>query len=222
MELKAELRTVMGTAVAKVWRTKGFVVGEVYGNGAANLHVAVPAKEFAKAFKEAGETSVVTLHAGAEKIPVMMSDVVRDVLTRVVMHADFLRVNMNEKTVVAVPLEFVGQSAAVKAGGVLVKAVSEIEVEALPAHIPHVLSVDISALAEIGQSVTVSRIALGAKEREHVTLMMSPDAVVATVIAPRSDEEQAGDARTIEDVKVETEEAKAARDKEKAAKESDK
>ena len=222
MDLQAETRTALGTAPAKEWRTKGFVVAEVYGRGFENAHIAVPAKEFAKTFKEAGETTVVTLHVAGKKVPVMIKDVVRDALTRVVTHADFQCVNMDETMVVAVPVEFVGQSAAVKNGGVLVKAVSEIEVEALPAHMPHALVVDISKLAEIGQTLTVADIAIDAAVRSHVTLMMSLDAVIATVIAPRSDEEQAGDARTVEDVKVETEEAKAARDKEKAEKEAEK
>ncbi len=220
MDLHAELRTVMGTAAAKIWRKKGFVVGEVYGHGCTNTHIAVSAKEFTKMFKVAGETTVVTLYVGAEKMPVMIRDVVQDAVSHAVIHADFQRVNMDEKMTVAVPIEFIGESEAVASGGVLVKAVSEIDVEALPSRMPHVLSVDISTITEIGQSVTVDDIILDAIVRLHVTIRMSPHAVLATVIAPRSEEEQQPVERAVEDVKVETEEIKAARDQEKAAQES--
>jgi large subunit ribosomal protein L25 len=218
MDLQAEIRTDLGKAAAKGLRKKGLTLGEVYGHGAANVHVSIPAKDFLKILKAAGETSVITLHAGDEKIPAMIQDVVRDSLSGVVSHADFRRVNMNEKIFANVPVEFVGQSSAVKGGGVLVKAVSEIEVEALPAHMPRTIVIDLALLTEIGQSLHVKDAVMGAGVRANVILHMAPEAVVATVIAPRSDEEQMGDARTVEDVKVETEEAKAARDKEKADK----
>ena len=222
MDLQAELRTGLGKAAAKGLRKKGLTIGEVYGHGAANVHVAVPAKDFLKVLKAAGETSVVTLHAGSETIPVLIQDVVRDSLSGFVHHADFRRVNLDEKIFANVPVEFVGHSPAVKGGGVLVKAVAEIEVEALPAHMPRTIAMDLSALAEIGQSLHVKDAVMDAATRANVILHMAPEAVVATVIAPRSDEEQMGDARTVEDVKVETEEAKAAREKEKAEKESEK
>ncbi len=219
MDLQAEIRTNLGKAAAKGLRKKGLTLGEVYGHGAANVHVAVPAKDFLKTLRAAGETSVITLHAGTETIPVLIQDVVRDSLTGVVSHADFRRVNMNEKVFANVPVEYIGISPAVKGGGVLVKAVSEIEVEALPAHMPRTIVIDLSGLMEIGQSLHVKDAVMEAATRANVILHMAEEAVVATVIAPRSDEEQMGDARTVEDVKVETEEAKAAREKEKAEKE---
>ena len=217
MELTVEIRTALGKAAAKGLRKKGLVLGEVYGHGTENVHVAVPAKEFAKAFKMAGKTSVMTLAAGKEKISAVVEDVVQDALSGAFMHVDFHRVRMDEKIWANVPVEFAGVSGAVKGGGVLVKAVAEIEVEALPAHMPQKFVVDLSMLSEIGQSIHMKDIS---GQAAHATIDMAPDAVIATVIAPRSDEEQAGDQRTIEDVKVETEEAKAARAKEKEDKES--
>jgi large subunit ribosomal protein L25 len=214
MELPVSIRTSFGKAAAKKLRAQGLVIGEVYGHGAENVHIAVPAKEFAKAFKAAGKTTVMTIFAGAEKIPAMVEEVVEDSLSGKFLHADFHRVRMDEKIWANVPVEFTGVSPAVKAGGVLVKAVAEIEVEALPAHMPQKFVVDLGMLAEIGQSVHVKDIS---GQAAHATIEMAPDAVVATVIAQRSDEEQAGDTRTIEDVKVETEEQKAAREKEKEA-----
>ena len=135
MELTAEVRTAVGRSAAKEWRKKGFVIGEVYGNGFDNVHVAVPAKEFAKAYKAAGETTVVTLNAAGAKVSVLIQDVVRDSFSGVVEHADFRQVRMDQKITAYVPVEFVGESPAVKAGAVLVKAVSDLEVEALPADI---------------------------------------------------------------------------------------
>ena len=214
MELKAEVRTAVGRSAAKEWRKKGFVIGEVYGNGFDNVHVAVPAKEFAKAYKAAGETTVVTLDANGAKVSVLIQDVVRDSFSGVVEHADFRQVRMDQKISAYVPVEFVGESPAVKGGAVLVKAVSDLEVEALPADMPHALTADLTKLVNIGDSIFVKDLAVGKK----AVIQAEPDAVVATVAAQR-DEEVAAPVMTMDDVKSETEEQKAAREKAKAEKE---
>lgn len=214
MELKAEVRTAVGRSAAKIWRKKGFVIGEVYGNGFENVHVAVPAKEFAKAYKAAGETTVVTLDANGAKVSVLIQDVVRDSFSGVVEHADFRQVRMDQKLTAYVPVEFVGESPAVKAGAVLVKAAADFEVEALPADMPHSLIVDISKLVNVGDSILVKDLAIGKK----AVIQAEPDAMVATVAAPREEEVEAP-TMTMDDVKSETEEQKAAREKAKAEKE---
>ncbi len=214
MELKAEVRTAVGRSAAKEWRKKGFVIGEVYGNGFDNVHVAVPAKEFAKAYKSAGETTVITLDAAGAKVSVLIQDVVRDSFSGVVEHADFRQVRMDEKLTAYVPVEFVGESPAVKNGAVLVKAVSDLEVEALPADMPHVLTVDLTKLVNVGDSIFVKDLSVSKK----ASIQAEPDAVVVTIAAQREEEVDAP-AMTMDDVKSETDEQKAAREKAKAEKE---
>ena len=215
MDLKADIRESLGSGSAKALRKKGFIIGEVYGLGKSNVHVAVQAKEFAKAYKASGETSVITLHAGSEQVPVVMHDLARD-YTGAMFHIDFRRVDMNETITASVPVEFIGESQAVKNGGVLVKAMAELEVEALPAHMPRSIVFDLSSLKETGESLHVSDAVLDKAVRVHVTLKADPSTVIATVIAQREEEEAVS--RTMEDVKVETAEEKAKRDAEKAAK----
>jgi large subunit ribosomal protein L25 len=218
MELKAEIRTAVGRSATNVWRKKGFVIGEVYGNGFENIHVAVPARDFAKAYKAAGETTVVILDAAGAKVSVLMQDVVRDSFSGVVEHADFRAVRMDQKLIAHVPVEFTGESPAVKAGGVLVKALSEIEVEALPADMPHAFAVDLSKLFKIGQSILVKDLPIDSKK---AVIQADPEAVVATVAAQREEEVAEAPAMTMDDVKSETEEQKAAREKAKAEKEEE-
>ena len=214
MELIAEVRTAVGRSAAKQWRKKGFVIGEVYGNGFDNVHVAVPAKDFAKAYKAAGETTVVMLNAAGAKVSVLIQDVIRDSFSGVVEHADFRQIRMDQKITAYVPVEFIGESPAVKAGAVLVKAVSDLEVEALPADMPHSFIVDISKLATIGDSILVKDLVIS----KNAVIQAAPDAVVATLTAPREEEVEAP-VMTMDDVKSETEEQKATREKVKVEKE---
>ena len=97
-------------------------------------------------------------------------------------------------------------------GGVLNKAMDEIEVEALPADLPHSFVVDVSGLAEIDQSIYVRDISVPA----GVKVLFDPETVVVTVMPPVKEEEVAPPVVDVADVVVETEEKKAEREAEKA------
>jgi large subunit ribosomal protein L25 len=78
---------------------------------------------------------------------------------------------------VAVPLEFVGESPAVKAGANLVKVLHELAIEADPVNLPHELTVDVSILTELGQQIHAGDLKLPA----GVTLTVAPEEVVALI-----------------------------------------
>jgi large subunit ribosomal protein L25 len=72
------------------------------------------------------------------------------------LHVDFARVSLTEKTHADVPLHFVNESPAVRTlGAVLLHARSEVSVEAFPQDIPHSIEVDLSGLLEIDDAIYV-------------------------------------------------------------------
>lgn len=202
MELKAEKREILGGKVSAL-RKAGMIPAELYGQGKENEHLTVNAKEFAKALKEAGESTVITLVTEKGKTPVLIQEVEADPISDAVLHVDFYAVNMKEEIETEVPFEFVGEPMAVKAhGGVLVKSMQAIEVRALPANLPHMIEVDLSVLENIHDSIRVEDLKVAA----NVKLLAESDAVVATVIEQEAEEEAAP--MTVADVKVEGEEKK--------------
>ena len=213
MELAVTTREKFGKAVAQT-RKEGLIPAEVYGKGLDNLHISVSAKDFKKVFREAGMNTLVTLSAGKEKYSTLVHDVQRDYLSDEVIHVDFYRVRMDEEIKAKVPLEFTGEAIGVKEkGGILNISMHEIEVEALPANLPHRLSVDLKTLDDINKTVYVKDIAVP----KGVKILVDPNTAVATVKAPVEEkvEEVPVD---VSEVKVESEEKKAERDAEKAVK----
>ena len=99
-------------------------------------------------------------------------------------------------------------------GGILNISMHEIEVEALPANLPHRLSVDLKPLDDINKTVYVKDIVIP----KGVKILVSPNTAVATVKAPIEEkvEEVPVD---VSEVKVESEEKKVERAAEKATKE---
>ena len=212
MELAVQSREKFGKA-NKALRKEGVIPAELYGHGVANLHLAVNAKDFRNIFKVAGENTVIELKVGDKKHSALIHEVKLDYLSGEVEHVDFYQVRMDEKTKVHVPIEFIGESPAVKEkNGILNKTMAVIEVEALPANLPHKFTVDLSGLMDLNQSIYVRDL----KIPKEVTIHLAPEMVIATVTPPLKEEEVAPVPVDVTAVKVETEEKKAERDKEKS------
>jgi len=211
MELTAQKREILGKRL-RALRKQGFIPAEFYSREEENLHLSVLAKEFNKIFKEAGESAIIKLNVDGKKINALIHDVQKNSLTDAISHIDFYGIKMDEKIRVSIPLLFGGESLAVKEGGVLIKAIHELEIEALPADLPHHIEVDLGKLAIIGDSILVKDLnfSKGAK------VLINMETVIATVVEQKAEEEVAP-VVSVEDVKVETEEKKEAREKEKEA-----
>lgn len=160
MDLQIQNRTILGKKVKKL-RREGLVPAELYGHGTENRHLTVKEKDFEKTYEEAGEHTIVTLTTGAENIPVLISYVNRNPITRRIAAADFHRVRMDEKIRTHVPIEFTGEPAGVKQHGlVFVTVVDELEIEALPNNIPHSVEVEVGKLENPGDTIHLGQIKL--------------------------------------------------------------
>ncbi len=214
MDLTVQKREKFGKKV-KALCSEGFVPAELYGHAVENVHLSVAAKDFTKAFKEAGMNTVVTLVFGQEKRPALIHDVVRDAVTDEVAHVDFYQIRMDEEIRTRVPLVFQGESPAVKEKGATVnRSMTEIEVEALPKNLPHSFTVDLTMLNDVDKSIYVRDLAVPA----GVKVLVAEDTAIATATPPKAEEEVAAPAPDVAEVKVETEEKKAERAAEKTEK----
>jgi large subunit ribosomal protein L25 len=186
--INATKRTVSGKPVAKL-RKAGKIPAVVYGHNVKSENIELSESEFVKAFKKAGESTIVNLAVDGKVHPVLIHDVHNHYLKDNPIHVDFYAVNMSEKLTATVAIHFEGESQAVKnLGGTLVKNLSEVEVECLPADLPSHFTVDISALKTFEDEIRVSNIEVSDK----VQILAKPEEVVVTVTPPRSDDELKG------------------------------
>ncbi|MEK7651980.1 MAG: 50S ribosomal protein L25 [Patescibacteria group bacterium] len=180
IELQAQTRPE--TPVEKL-RKQGFMPAIVYGHNKKTEHLALLLSAFEKAFRKAGESTLINLVIDGQPRNVIIHDTQRHYLTGKFEHADFYEVSMTEKLKATVALEFVGVSKAVKEnGGILVTVLDEIEVECLPADLPHNIVVDISVLNAFEDSVHVSDLKVDSK----VEILTDKDEVVIKVSPPRT------------------------------------
>ncbi len=200
--LQAQSRAIIGRQV-KTLRNQGLVPGVVYGHGFDPLTLQVSAKDFEKAYKLAGQSTLVYLDLDGKDYPTIIQDVTLDPVSDKFVHADFYKVKLDEKITAHVPVVFVGESPAVKdLSGILVKNINEIEVEAFPQDLPHEIEVDISALKNFHDSISVGDLKLG----EKVEIKANPADAIVLIQEPRTEEELKAELETptatAEDVEV--------------------
>jgi len=199
LTLNAKNRTLTGKHAAKTLSEEGLIPAVVYGPKQETLSIALPLLEFKKVLRDAGESSVIEL-AGLDKgMQVLIHDVDYDPVTNIPRHTDLYAITKGAKIEVAVPLEFVGESAAVKAGANLVKVMHELEIEAEAAHLPHEIEVDISKLEKEGDQIHVSDL----KIPHGVTVKAEGEEVVALIQALEVESEEAPTAVDMDAIEVE-------------------
>ena len=188
LTLEAEVRTVIGKQVKRL-RRQGLLPAVIYGRGIDPISIQLDSLATSKTLSQASGATLIDIKIGGDAHTTILRDVQLDVITRNLIHIDFLKVAMDVAINTEVPLDFVGESQAVRDfGAILVTGLTEIEIEALPGDLPDRVIVDISELKEIDAAITVGDLSLGS----GITVLTDPDEVVAHVVLQAFEEEEEG------------------------------
>lgn len=183
--LKVEKRDAKSPVEAL--RKAGKMPAVFYGKKEASTPISIATVDFIKAYKSAGESTVVILKGEGIEVESLIHDMDLHPVTGKPMHADFYVFEKGKKIKVDVPLDFVGIAPAIKdLGGTLVKVLHDIEVEALPKDLPHKIEVNITSLVDFKSVITAKEIKLP----HGVELAVGGDEIVASVYEPKEEVEE--------------------------------
>jgi large subunit ribosomal protein L25 len=171
------------TDIVKKLRQQGLIPAELYGHNVPNVHLTLDQNNFEKVLRQAGESTIIELiDPDGKTHNVLIHDVQKHYLTSEPIHVDFYEVKMTERLTATVELQFIGESKAVRElGGNLLKVMTEVEVECLPADLPSHIEVDISALKTFEDVILVKDL----KVSDKVTLNADAEETVVKVQPPR-------------------------------------
>jgi large subunit ribosomal protein L25 len=199
--LEAQPRTIVGKQVKQL-RAESLIPAVVYGPTLeAALQLQIPEKELQESLKAAGGTNLIEIRIGAQKVPVLVRDVQRAILSSDILHVDFYAADMNVKLRTEVPVIHVGESPIVKSGqAIIITEVNAVEVECFPNNIPSHLEIDLSSLIEIGAMLTVADL----KAPADVEIVTDPEEIlVRTDYAMALETEEEGAAMAVDAEAVE-------------------
>ena len=185
IKMKADIRDVVGKKVKKM-RKEGKVPAVAYGHGVEPQNLWVNLLDLERVYAKAGESAIIELDVKGKKVNALIHDVQLDHMSGKFSHIDFFQVQMNEEVETEIPLEFIGEAAAVKAlGGVLVKNMDTVPVRCLPADLPKNFEIDLSKLETFEDHITVADL----KVFKKVQIDLEPETVIALVAPPRTEAE---------------------------------
>ena len=182
--LTASARAEQGKGPARRLRAKGLIPAVVYGQKREPTHVAVDPKLLEKAIATPHKfNTLLTLTLDGVQKRVLFKDYEADPVTRRLLHADFIEVELDKPVKVQVPIVTTGRAEGVAAGGILTVSAHEITIEALPTAIPVRIDVDVTPL-KIGGSIHIADV----KAPEGVKIKYATNFTVAVVTAPEKEE----------------------------------
>lgn len=161
-------------------RMNNLVPGIIYGEGLKeNLPISVNKKDLIKLLRLKREEDFlveIEVNDDKSKYVALIKDEQYHPVTDEIIHIDFHSVSLEKEITAKVPIHFVGEPKGVKEGGVLYKALHELEVEAKPLDLPSFIEVDISEL-EIGDSIHIEDL----KVPSNVKILHEPFETVVSV-----------------------------------------
>ncbi|OUR67768.1 50S ribosomal protein L25/general stress protein Ctc [Cycloclasticus sp. 46_83_sub15_T18] len=175
-ELAASIRKDLGKGATRRLRKEGVVPAVIYGAGSEPVSIGLDHNKLMHSTEnEAFFSHILSIDVAGKEEKVIIKALQRHPSRSVLMHADFMRVNMSEKLKVHVPIHFVGEelSEGVKAGGVLTHDLVDVEIQCLPADLPEFIEVDVSGLA-VGESLHLTDLTI-ASGLEIVALLQGAD-----------------------------------------------
>lgn len=189
-KLNASVRTEVGSTGSRRLRSQGIVPATLYGHQEGPATIQVQGEEIHAVIKDGAKVFDLDVDGKIDKV--LLRDVQWDTFSKHVLHADFLRVDPNERIHIEVPVILRGTAPGVAHGGILEQPMHSIEIECLTVQVPDAIQVRIGAL-EIGDKIQVSDLVDLPK---GVTPISPADSVVVQVseiqAAPEPTEEEDG------------------------------
>ena len=194
-ELNAEQRSDKGKGASRrLRRYADHVPAILYGAGKEPKPLSIAHKDLYRACEnEAFFSHIITIHSDGEAEEAILKDLQRHPAKDRIMHADFLRIQMDQEISVEVPLHFVNEDNCIgvrQGGGNISHNMTSVEITCLPGDLPEYIEVDVAEV-EIGGSIHMSELNLPqGLIIPSLQLGTDHDHVVVSVNAPKRVEEE--------------------------------
>jgi large subunit ribosomal protein L25 len=178
--LQAERRDVIGKQV-RALRRQGRLPAILYGRKIAPIPVTLDLRETSRIMPTITSSHLIAVAVDGERHMALVREKQRHPVQGTLLHVDFMVVSMTEKLRANVVIELEGEAPAVREfDGVVVTGIEQVEVECLPGDLPERITVNISGLSSIGDTLHVRDLTVSSA----VEVLTDPDEMVVIVTAP--------------------------------------
>jgi large subunit ribosomal protein L25 len=187
MEIKAESRKEVGKKVAKRIRKEGKVPAIIYGGERETIPITITVDALKRIMKsEKKDNTVLRIQRDEVLVDAMLKEIQYDYLSQNIIHADFIRIDINQPVTVSVPIKCVGEPIGIRIeDGIFDFVNREVKITCLPALIPTMIELDVTEL-HAGHSIKAEALEVD----EGLTIVSDPHTVICAVTARGAAEEE--------------------------------
>jgi large subunit ribosomal protein L25 len=178
-KLEVATRSDQGSRAMRRLRRTGLVPGVIYGGTGEAVAFEVDARILRNTLAHAHAVIDVTVDGSAETV--IVKELQRHPVRGEILHADLLRVRMDQAIQTTVTLEVTGaeDSPGVDEGGVFSQETRELTIEALPGDIPDSITLDVSGM-QMNETIGLDAVTAPS----GVKLIDDPETTVIATITP--------------------------------------
>jgi large subunit ribosomal protein L25 len=216
LRVKAESRKEVGKKFARRLRREGKIPAIIYGEKKESIPITLLLNDVKNILKsEKGENTILRFQRDDIEVDAMLKETQYDYLSDNIIHADFIRIDLDKAVTVSVPVATKGEAIGVRVeDGIFDFMTREVKVKCLAANIPKEFEVDIDELHS-GSSIKAEDLDIP----EGIQLLSDPNTVICAVNAKGKAEEEVEvevEAEEEEGAAVEKDAAETAEEKPKA------
>ncbi len=174
--LEGIIRESISKSNAKTLRNDGYLIANIYGKGAQNIHCAFKINDFIRALKT--KTSLaLQVKVGDKILDVVVQEYQKDPVSLQILHVDLLLVQKGVLSKFKIPILLEGSPVGVKNKGILLFSKKRITVKCLPEHLIDNITLDISKL-DVGDAILVRDL----PEFSNIKIVEKPSVAIVGVI----------------------------------------
>jgi len=190
VELKMAPREEKGKGPMRRLRSEGLLPAVIYGGGKEPMKVKMQMNDAERLLARESYNAILDLNIDGvkEKTIAMIKEVQQETVSSKLIHIDFIRISLDQKVQVSIPVELTNLESVRRKGGITQLILSEIPVECLPDRIPDNVVIDMTGM-EIGDSIQLKELPLP----EGVESLLDQEDYVLSVLAPRIEKQKAAE-----------------------------
>lgn len=174
--LEGIIRESISKSATKALRNDGYLIANIYGKGAKNVHCAFKENDFIRAIKAKSSVNF-DVKVGGEVYNVVIQEYQNDPVTSKILHIDLLLAQSEVVSKFKIPVKLEGSAVGVKNKGVLLFSKRRVSVKCKAKDLVENIKIDVSAL-DVGDAVLVRDL----PEMPNIKIIEKPDVAIVGVI----------------------------------------
>lgn len=174
--LEGIIRESISKSINKALRNDGYLIANIYGKGAQNIHCAFKKNDFIRALK-AKSGIIFQVNVDGKVLDVVVQEYQKDPVTSEILHVDLLLVQKGVLTNFKIPVITEGSAIGIKNKGVLLFSKKRISVRCKPEDLVDNIKLDVTKL-DVGDAILVRDL----DEIPNIKIVEKPNVAIVGVI----------------------------------------